>query len=1113
MQSNQNERQLISGKTTATFSAQGDLLTLLYDGVMVNQLIPGPLDASIMNIYLRKTINNQIMVQPLIGRDSTSTFSVADKTVRWTGKWKEIDYQVTFYLANETDWFWKVALEGSEKAEVDVIYAQDIGLADKATLQNNEAYVSQYIDHRIFERSQTGFTLCSRQNQIQSKNRFPFLQQGSFNKITGYTTDATQFYGLAYKETSQPIALSQPVLVSELYQYEMAFCALQTEKIDLTVKDEVVFYNHLVENHPLAITEPIPVETIKEIWEKSAAESVNYEEVNQETTASLIDEPLQVDTLTKAEISNLFPKRLEEEKIANNLVSFFTDRYAHVVLKEKELNMERATGHILLSGNQLSTEEPVLTTTAYMYGVFNSQVVLGNTSMNKLMSNTRNALNLVKSSGQRIYIEKNGKYQLLALPSAFEMGFNYAKWYYKLADDLITVRTVTAPDSSTIRLELTSENNEYRFIISTQITMNENEYQVPYDMQQTGKLLTFTPTKQASMAKKYPAIQYYLTIDKTEFTVHDERLLTGSLTETDYPLVLLQTDKTKIIELTIQASLTEASYQKPSKDLQEEIDQFEEFIKQTKHGFDLAHPDPAIDIERVNILSYWYTHNMLVHYLVPHGLEQFAGAAWGTRDVLQGPTEYFLATENYGGVKDILRTVFANQFQDDGNWPQWFMFDSYEELKAEESHGDIIVWPLKVMGDYLLATKDTQFLAEEIPYTDRETFGKTAVTLPVLEHLKKAITYVQNHLLEGTQLPGYGDGDWDDTLQPFDSRLKSHMASSWTVALLYQALTQLAEQLSEYDHAFSEELTVMASGLEKDYQTYMLATDVIPGFVFMEEPGQVDLMIHPSDKRTNIDYRLLPMQQSMIAELFTPEESEHHYQIIKDKLSFPDGVRLMSQPANYQGGVSQYFKRAEQAANFGREVGLHYIHAHIRFAEAMAKIGKKEEAWQALSIINPVNLKSVVPNAELRQSNAYFSSSDGDFKSRYDAANEFEKLRTGEVGVKGGWRIYSSGPGIYMNQLITNVLGIRMTADKLTVDPILPNELDGLTFTYRIFDQPVTIHYHLNVAKANIQINGQTPAWQENKNRYRTSGFVLAKAEVIQLLKASDNTIDIYMKD
>ena len=161
----------------------------------------------------------------------------------------------------------------------------------------------------------------------------------------------------------------------------------------------------------------------------------------------------------------------------------------------------------------------------------------------------------------------------------------------------------------------------------------------------------------------------------------------------------------------------------------------------------------------------------------------------------------------------------------------------------------------------------------------------------------------------------------------------------------------------------------------------------------------------------------------------------------------------MNRPAAYHGGVSTNFKRAEQAANFGREIGLQYVHAHIRFTEAMAKLGQKEETWHALGVINPIQLQERVPNAELRQANVYFSSSDGDFKTRLEAQENFGKLRDGSVGVKGGWRVYSSGPGIYLNQLISNVLGIREMADDLFLDPVLPTELSDLTMTYRVFDQ------------------------------------------------------------
>ena len=36
----------------------------------------------------------------------------------------------------------------------------------------------------------------------------------------------------------------------------------------------------------------------------------------------------------------------------------------------------------------------------------------------------------------------------------------------------------------------------------------------------------------------------------------------------------------------------------------------------------------------------------MIHLTVPHGLEQYTGAAWGTRDVCQGPVEFLLALEH-----------------------------------------------------------------------------------------------------------------------------------------------------------------------------------------------------------------------------------------------------------------------------------------------------------------------------------------------------------------------------------------------------------------------------------------------------------------------------------
>ena len=355
----------------------------------------------------------------------------------------------------------------------------------------------------------------------------------------------------------------------------------------------------------------------------------------------------------------------------------------------------------------------------------------------------------------------------------------------------------------------------------------------------------------------------------------------------------------------------------------------------------------------------------------------------------------------------------------------------------------------------------------------------------------------------------YGDGDWDDTLQPNDQRLKHQMASTWTVALTYQVITKLAQGLQSVVPDYSQHLQELATGIKADYQRIMAPAGILPGFVLQNEEQQFEFIIHPTDQKTGITYRLLPMTRSMIAELLTPEQAVDHLAVIKEFLQFPDGVRLMNRPATYAGGVSTYFKRAEQAANFGREIGLQYVHAHIRFTEAMAKLGKADETWHALQIINPIQIQQHVPNAMLRQANVYFSSSDGDFKTRYEAQENFDKLRDGSVNVKGGWRIYSSGPGIFMNQMLSNVLGIRQDCDHYIFDPVLPASLDGLQLNYRLGKEQVTILYRINQGKRGLELNGEALPTTIEKNPYRPGGLTIAKDELEARLTA-DAQLIIY---
>src|SRR5262249_50807091 len=179
---------------------------------------------------------------------------------------------------------------------------------------------------------------------------------------------------------------------------------------------------------------------------------------------------------------------------------------------------------------------------------------------------------------------------------------------------------------------------------------------------------------------------------------------------------------------------------------------------------------------------------------------------------------------------------------------------------------------------------------------------------------------------------------------------------------------------------------------------------------------------HPSDTGPGFSFSLLPMTRSMIGGLFTAEQAAHHLRLIREHLLFPDGVRLIDRPVAYRGGIETVFRRAESSSFFGREIGLMYVHAHLRYCEAMAVLGEPEAFMAGLQAVNPIAVTEAVRGALPRQRNAYFSSSDAAFRDRYQASAEWSSARSGAVGYDGGWRIYSSGPGLYTRLVMRYVL-------------------------------------------------------------------------------------------
>ena len=111
-------------------------------------------------------------------------------------------------------------------------------------------------------------------------------------------------------------------------------------------------------------------------------------------------------------------------------------------------------------------------------------------------------------------------------------------------------------------------------------------------------------------------------------------------------------------------------------------------------------------------------------------------------------------------------------------------------------------------------------------------------------------------------------------------------------------------------------------------------------------------------------------------------------------------MRLFDRPLPYHGGPQRFFQRAESATFFGREIGLMYMHAHLRYAQALAHVGEAERFFHALCQANPIGIRAIVPSATLRQANCYYSSSDAAFADRYQASAEYERVRAGTIDAR-----------------------------------------------------------------------------------------------------------------
>ena len=1097
----------------------GSIRRMSCGGTLLNLFLGNEVEGGPANIYLRRH-GDEVAATALLGPQGHSAVQCDSRSMALSGESRGIRFLASLALAESASaWFWHLAFENcSDKAEtLDLFYVQDLALADYAAVRQNEYYVSHYVDHSPLHHPERGCVLASRQNQAMG-GRNPWCVIGSLGRGVSFATDALQVYGLSSRAGRPPEAIIHG-LPGMRRQHEHSMAAIQDAPILLQPGQRAAsgFFGWFERDHPeatssrdltfvdlaLALPEALPPSSRSLDERRIPARSLF-------SSAPLLD----AEDLNETEIAALFGEDLRDvERENGRLLSFFTGDRSHVALKAKELAVLRPHGHILHSGSSLIPDEAALTSTVWMSGVFHSMVTQGHVSINRFLSTTHGYLGLFRSHGQRLFIDFGNGWRLLDTPSAFEMTPEACRWFYKHDSGLIRIesRALTTRHELRLSIEVLS-GGPLRCLLSSHIAINGDDGadETPLRYVQDRQGVFVRPVLDCDVGRRFPDGGFRIELLPGAFIeklTSDEALFPDDLSR-NQPFLCLATRPAKSIGFRILGCLVPDEAPAGTEP--------DRYWSEMSSGLRIHAPlsSPlAGDAARIAEILPWFAHNALIHYLAPRGLEQYSGGGWGARDVTQGPLEMLLALGRFEPLRDLLVRVFKQQ-NADGDWPQWFMFFERERnIRPRDSHGDIVFWPILALAQYLCASEDASILEEVVPFfAEREEAGEPAT---IGSHVERALAVIGRRLVPETHLAAYGQGDWNDSLQPVDASMREKLCSAWTVTLHYQTLVALAKAYRRLGLAEpAAQLGAQAEQVREDFQRLLIVGGVLAGLAFFQKAGCVQCLLHPRDAATGLSYRLLPMIHAIINGLFTPEQAREHLALIEQHLLAPDGARLFDRPMEYHGGPQRYFQRAESGAFFGREIGLMYTHAHLRYAEALWRYGAVDEFFRALCLANPIGIRNLVPSATLRQANCYYSSSDAAFADRYEAHEQYDRAMRGTVPLDGGWRVYSSGAGIGVSLILRCFLGVRQEKSALVLDPAIPPSLDGLQVEMELLGCRFELSYRIERTGCGpiaIDLNGADLPFTRLENPYRLGAAETSMETILERLSGGMNRLLIRL--
>ncbi|MCS7009336.1 MAG: hypothetical protein NZL93_05295, partial [Chthoniobacterales bacterium] len=473
----------------------------------------------------------------------------------------------------------------------------------------------------------------------------------SLGKSVSFATDALQTHGL-WPRSGQPPRFHNRDLPSIRHQAEHSLVALQSEVFRLPPGASAKFGICLLycDHHPNPSSPDdfnLAAHARQLAYQKLATLTPppsNTPELPTTTqnqtlfTAPFFEsEEPKFDDILVTYGENL--RHLEKDQ-QGLILSFFTDDGRHIVSQRKEREVLRPHGHILRTNETWEPLESEVSATAWMAGIFAAQLAQGHPSANRLLSTALSYLALQRAAGIRIWVEENGQWLLLGIPTLWEISLTRCRWLYKKENIQIEISLQTNPNLSSLDFSANvTSGPPLRFLLAAHLALDDRNGRGSLNpsLQIHPNSIQIFPHPNSFVAKRFP--NGFFEVETSSPELWEFRGPATPLapnnpqTASEWPFLCLQSAPTLNLSLKFHGRLL--SPISPQTNTQP----FHSSIHNIIHIENRFQNPNFSDLQKFETITPWFAHNAAIHYLSPRGLEQYSGGGWGVRDVCQGAFE------------------------------------------------------------------------------------------------------------------------------------------------------------------------------------------------------------------------------------------------------------------------------------------------------------------------------------------------------------------------------------------------------------------------------------------------------------------------------------------